>query len=209
MITKLKHINCKTNGLNGISGIVFAVDKDLKFKPELVLNVYFFVIAMNYQLFFFLLSLTFPISSIADLTMQPIPSCPAELGRNEQKIDFSKFKGSVLLVDFWATWCPPCKQSIPFLNALHTELSDKGLKIIAINVDEDRRQALRFLETFPIQYQSVFDSTGACPEIFDVKAMPSSYFVGRDGVIRHVHLGYRSSDQQAIRQLLLDLLKED
>ncbi len=174
-------------------------DKHLSAYINMVKNLLYCLVT-----FFLCLSL-----ARADLVDKKVPLCPAESNSNRQRIDFSDYKGQVLLVDFWATWCPPCKQSIPFLNALHTELSDKGLKIIAINVDEDRQQAQRFLDSYPIQYQSVFDSSGACPETFDVKAMPSSYFVDRKGVIRHVHLGYRRSDQQAIRQVLLNLLKED
>jgi len=144
----------------------------------------------------------------ADLIDQAVPFCPAKMNGTTQNIDFNSYKGKVVLIDFWATWCPPCKQSMPFLNALRNELLTQGFEIIAINVDEDKQQALRFLQSYPVDYQVVYDETGECPQRFEVEAMPSSYFVDRKGQIRSIHLGYRSSDQQYIREKITKLLSE-
>ena len=129
-----------------------------------------------------------------------IPSCDA--------LDLAEHKGKVLYVDFWATWCPPCKKSMPFLNALRNELEEKGFEIIAVNVDEDSEVAREFLENYPVDYQVVFDPKGVCPAIFDVKAMPSSFFIDRHGKIRYEHLGFRDDDEVEIKARVLELLKE-
>lgn len=129
-----------------------------------------------------------------------IPSC--------NSLDLTEYKNKVLLIDFWATWCPPCKKSMPFLNALRNEFEDKGFEIIAINVDEDTSEAQRFLANYPVDYKVAFDSQGDCPATFDVKAMPSSYFVDRQGKIRYIHLGFRDEDESEIRARVLELLKE-
>jgi len=144
----------------------------------------------------------------AELIGQQVPACPAMLQTSNKHIDFDKYQGKVVLIDFWATWCPPCKQSMPFLNALRNELFDQGFEVVAINVDEDREQVEKFLLANPVDYQLAYDSSGKCPELFDVKAMPSSYFIDRQGVIRAIHLGYRESDKEHIRLEIDKLLAE-
>ena len=117
-------------------------------------------------------------------------------------------KNKVLLVDFWATWCPPCKQSIPFFNALQNELQHQGFEIIAINVDEKTSDTKTFLNTYPVNYIVALDPQGDCPKKYDVKAMPSTYLIDRKGKIRHVHLGFHPGDEQEIRNQVIKLLKE-
>jgi len=138
-----------------------------------------------------------------------VPLCDAKMIGSEQKLDLTKYQGKVVLIDFWATWCPPCKQSMPFLNALRNEQKDRGFEIIAINVDEDTPQARKFLGDFPVDYPNAYSSTGDCPEKYDVKAMPSSYFIDRKGTVRYVHLGFRHADEEDIRKKVLELLKEE
>jgi len=137
-----------------------------------------------------------------------VPLCDAKMIVSEQKLDLTKYHGKVVLIDFWATWCPPCKQSMPFLNALRNEKKDKGFEIIAINVDEDTQEARNFLTDFPVDYPNAYSSTGDCPEKYDVKAMPSSYFIDRKGMVRYVHLGFRHADEGDIRKKVVELLME-
>lgn len=134
----------------------------------------------------------------------PAPSCIA----GESPLNLQAYSGKVVLVDFWATWCPPCKQSMPFLNALRNQLSDKGFEIIAVNVDEDTDQAKAFLAEMPVDYPNLFDAAGHCPRDFEVKAMPSSYLIDRRGTLRAVHLGFREGDQTSLRQQIEALLAE-
>ena len=136
------------------------------------------------------------------------PDCKAKLMKNAQALNLADYNNRVILIDFWATWCPPCKQSMPFLNALRNELHESGFEIIAINVDEDTQEAKTFLESYPVDYLMAYDSQGDCPAKYDVKAMPSSYFIDRQGKIRYVHLGFRHADETEIRARVMQLLQE-
>lgn len=147
-------------------------------------------------------------SAFAAQEGQPIPQCEAVQSEGVAPLDFNAYKGKVLLIDFWATWCPPCKKSMPFLNNLRNERLQEGFEIIAINVDEDSDEAKQFLAAHPVDYKIAFDRKGHCPGIFEVKAMPSSYLVDKTGKIRKVHLGFRDEDQAMLRDQISALLAE-
>ena len=136
------------------------------------------------------------------------PQCPDAKYSDQTELNFSKYKGRVLLVDFWATWCPPCKKSMPFLNHLHNEYHARDFEVLAINVDEDSDEAKNFLTSNPIDYPTTFDPNGSCPQTFEVKAMPSSYLVDKDGVIRYIHLGFRDEDKSIIEKQIVDLIAQ-
>jgi thiol-disulfide isomerase/thioredoxin len=154
----------------------------------------------------FMLALALPLHA-AQINEQA-PDCPAILSTTNEALSLKTYTGKVILLDFWATWCPPCKQSMPFLNRMRNELKDKGFEIVAINVDENTEDAQRFLQENPVDYSIAMDPEGKCPGVFDVKAMPSSYFIDKTGKIRAIHLGYRKSDQSSIREQVLNLLAE-
>jgi len=139
---------------------------------------------------------------------QQAPECPAALTGTGDKLDISAYKNKVVLIDFWATWCPPCQKSMPFFNELHNQNLKAGFEIIAINVDENSETAKEFLKSHPVDYKMAFDPNGSCPGIFDVKAMPSSYLVDKTGKIRHIHLGFRDEDQALLREQIAALLAE-
>ena len=114
----------------------------------------------------------------------------------------SELRGKVVYVDFWASWCGPCRQSFPWMNAMQRKYAGKGLQIIAINVEADRGDALRFLARYPADFAVLFDDRGHTPRQFDVKGMPSSVLIGRDGIVRHVHLGFRLDDRDDLESRL-------
>lgn len=139
----------------------------------------------------------------------PAPKCSkGRLLEGNQMLDIPSYRGKVVYLDFWATWCPPCKKSMPFLNALHNELKDQGFEVLAISVDEEQQDAIKFLKQFPVDYDVAHEPSGECPEKYAVKAMPSSYFIDRKGIVRYVHLGFRSKDETEIRERVLQLLEE-
>lgn len=134
------------------------------------------------------------------------PKCSlAPLGGGSGK-DLQQYKGKVVYVDFWASWCGPCAQSFPFMNQLHKDLHAKGLEIIGVNLDEEPDEAKGFLAKTPAQFTILADASGQCPQDFGVKAMPSSYLIDRDGVVRHVHLGFKGSESAQLRQQVETLL---
>lgn len=138
----------------------------------------------------------------------PLPVCSLSSLEDKQSIDFSDLRGQVIYVDFWASWCGPCAKSFPFMNTLHGSLQEKGLRILAINVDEDIADAERFLRDLPATFQIGRDSDSQCARAFDVQAMPSTFLVDRKGVVRYVHLGFRASDAETLQREVDQLLQE-
>ena len=136
------------------------------------------------------------------------PSCQTGSFDESVTLNFSAKTNKVLLVDFWATWCGPCKKSMPFFDQLYRELSEKGLEVVAINVDEDNQTARDYLNKNPVSYPISLDPQGNCPKSFDVKAMPSSYLIDKSGKIRLIHLGFRDEDQALLRSQIEALLTE-
>ena len=113
-----------------------------------------------------------------------------------------------MLIDFWASWCVPCKASFPALDALHKEFQSRGFTVLAVNVDEQRRAADAFLAARPHVMPVLMDPTGAAAQAFAVKAMPSSALIDRHGVIRFVHTGYSEKTLAEYRLELTTLLGE-
>ena len=114
--------------------------------------------------------------------------------------------GKVVIVDFWASWCKPCRQSIPWLNEMRSRYGARGLVVIGINVDARRSDAERFLHDVPMQFDVVFDPDGRLAGQFKLKGMPSSFLFGRDGRFAERHLGFRDADKAAYEAALQSLL---
>lgn len=125
-----------------------------------------------------------------------------------EPLDFGSYRGKVIYLDFWATWCPPCRKSMPFMMSMRKELGDEGLEVVAISVDEEKEAVNRFLARYPVNFAIAHDPDGDCPQKFEVMAMPSSYLIDRQGRIRYVHLGFRDGDKNEMREKVLDLLEE-
>jgi len=127
---------------------------------------------------------------------------------NGQTLDIANYKNKVIYVDFWASWCPPCKLSFPSLNKLHNELYKQDFEVIAINLDEDKNDALEFLQHNPVKFTVAYDSEGKCPSGYNVMAMPTSYIIDKQEIVREVHLGFKEDSINKIRKTVLALLAE-
>jgi thiol-disulfide isomerase/thioredoxin len=125
-----------------------------------------------------------------------------------KKISLKDYRGKVVWLDFWASWCAPCLTAMPELEELRKQLPAKHVQIIAVNLDQDPKKALRFLAKNPVGYPSASDVKGGLPEQFGLKAMPTSYLIDRKGVIRLVHEGFRRGDIETIREEIGKLVEE-
>jgi cytochrome c biogenesis protein CcmG/thiol:disulfide interchange protein DsbE len=119
-------------------------------------------------------------------------------------LDSDSLRGHVVLVDFWASWCGPCRQSFPWMASMHDRYAAKGLVIVAVNLDKDRALAGKFLEGFRVPFTVAFDPAGKTADAFHVKAMPTSFVVDRSGEIRMTHAGFDAKKTGAMEAALED-----
>ncbi len=110
-------------------------------------------------------------------------------------IRLSDFKGKTVYLDFWASWCGPCKQSFPWMNEMQSRYGAKGLRIVGLNVDQKAEDAKNFLKETPASFDIAFDQAGKTPRAYAVKGMPTSVLIGPDGKVLLVHSGFRGEQQ--------------
>lgn len=127
---------------------------------------------------------------------------------NVTGLHLADHRGKVVYVDFWASWCGPCVQSFPWMNAMQDKYGDAGLVIIAVNVDRDRERVEDFLSRVPAKFELIYDPAGELATEFDLGGMPCSFLVDRRGVLRGDHVGFREDDAQQLEQWIQSLLKE-
>ena len=122
-------------------------------------------------------------------------------------VDLTALKGKVVYLDFWASWCVPCRQSFPWMSGLQRNLEKDGLVVVAVNLDQVRADADGFLAEFKPPFRVAFDPQGGLAERFHVQGMPTSVLIGRDGQTRLVHQGFRSRDREALEQQIRAALR--
>lgn len=122
-------------------------------------------------------------------------------------IDWAAYQGKVVLVDFWASWCEPCRQSFPWMQAMQQKYADQGLVIIAVNVDREPAKAAAFLQTHPANFAIRYDPEGRLAKQFNVQGMPSSFVLGRDGKPAAKHQGFFQAKQASYEAELVRLLR--
>ncbi|AQA19130.1 hypothetical protein BST95_13650 [Halioglobus japonicus] len=126
----------------------------------------------------------------------------------QQIVSLDDFSGKVVYLDFWASWCGPCRVSLPALNRIYAELQSQGLVVVAVNVDAETEDAQAFLARYPVDYEVLLDPEGNSPADFEILGMPTAFYIDRNGVVRGVHTGFRKNDEQKVRATLMELLNE-
>lgn len=130
----------------------------------------------------------------------------------ENDLHLDRFRGKVVLVDFWASWCVPCRQSFPWLNAMQAKYADRGLVIIGVNVDREHADAQRFLREVPAGFAILYDPSGSLAAQYEVPGMPSSYVFDPAGKLIGKHIGFRNAsraEREAEIEKLLPAAKSD
>lgn len=149
-----------------------------------------------------LVSLTLPGSVYADKAPPSVTVIDSLSG--ESIVD----EGKVIYVDFWASWCIPCRASFPWMASLLEKYGDKGLQIIAINVDKDRAAAEKFLKANKSSPPVVYDPKGKMAKLWDLQTMPTSFLYGRDGKLKSRREGFVPEETEPVEALIRQLLEE-
>ena len=136
------------------------------------------------------------------------PELQAKLSNGSHAL-LSAHRGKLIYLDFWASWCGPCRQSFPWMNALHEKYGGKGLEIIAINLDAKESDARQFLAEHPAKFPIAFDPAGATPRQYDVKGMPTSYLIDREGRLLAIHTGFNEKTKKSLESTIQKLMGEN
>lgn len=119
------------------------------------------------------------------------------------------YRGQYVYVDFWASWCGPCRKSFPWMNEMLTKYDAQGLRIIAINLDENRDDAKQFLDVVQADVDIAFDASGATAAAYNLRGMPSSYLINPAGEIVFSHIGFRTRDGAQLEAVIAKLMEHE
>ncbi|MDT8283405.1 MAG: TlpA disulfide reductase family protein [Gammaproteobacteria bacterium] len=144
----------------------------------------------------------FATTSFAEVSQAPDIDLPG-LNANVQ---LKNYKGKVVYLDFWASWCLPCQKSFPWMHDIKQKYASRGFEIVAINLDKDKKLADEFLKGMDVNFVVAFDDSGKSASAYKLRGMPSSYLIGRDGKIHASHIGFRDQDKAQLEQVITDLL---
>ena len=124
------------------------------------------------------------------------------------EFDIKQYQGKVIYLDFWASWCVPCRDSFPWMNKMHQELSGKGLVIIAVNLDKEKKQAEKFLNAVPADFKIIYDPEAILAQQYEVKGMPSSYLFDRNGKLVKTHIGFKNKNTESSYRYIESVLEQ-
>jgi peroxiredoxin len=141
----------------------------------------------------------------ASASLAPTFTLPSRGGDN---VSLGQLKGRVVMLNFWASWCGPCRQEMPLLDQMHKRYSALGFTLVGVNVDANSKDAEDWLSKTPVSFPVLFDRDSKVSAMYDVKAMPSTVFIDRKGNVRYLHKGYKPGDEGEYLNQIRALLKE-
>lgn len=127
---------------------------------------------------------------------------------SDKNIKLSEQAGNVVLLNFWASWCAPCRKEMPLLNELHNKYKALGFSVIGVNVEQETNLAKSFISSSPVDFPILLDDSNKASKLYDVNAMPTTVIIDRNGVVRHLHKGYQDGDEKAYQKMVKQLLRE-
>ena len=125
-----------------------------------------------------------------------------------KKVSLSSFKGKPILLNFWATWCPYCREERPYLNALYKEYKDRGLIIIAVSIDKSAEIVRSYLKRVPADFVILHDNSNEAASAYGVYSLPTNFLIDRKGVIKYKFIGLRDWTDKESKKIIETLIKE-
>jgi len=154
------------------------------------------------------LAAAFVLPAFAASSSGPAPAFKLS-GRGGKAIDLSQYKGQVVMINFWATWCGPCRQEMPLLEDIYKKYKPMGFTMLGVNVEPDAKAAEAWLaKQKPVSFPIAFDTESKVSKMYKVAGMPSTVFVDRKGNIRVMHKGYKPGDENIYLTQIRSMLKE-
>jgi peroxiredoxin len=143
----------------------------------------------------------------SDLAGQTAPdfALKSASGKN---LRLSEYRGDVVMINFWATWCGPCRQEMPLLDELYSRYQRVGFSLLGVNIDDDSRRAMQMVEDLGVQFPVLFDERKEVSRLYQVEAMPVTILLDREGTVRHVHHGYKPGYEEKYLTEIRSLLRE-
>jgi peroxiredoxin len=135
------------------------------------------------------------------------PAADFTLNSSKGAIKLSDLKGKVVLLDFWASWCGPCRESFSWMQKMHSKYDKQGLTIVAVNVDKDSKLASAFLKQHPADFTIAYDPEGKVAEAYSLVGMPSSFLIDDQGKIQEQYIGFHDGDAQVNEERIKAMLK--
>jgi thiol-disulfide isomerase/thioredoxin len=135
----------------------------------------------------------------------PTFSLPA---RGGSTIDLSQYKGQVVMINFWASWCVPCRQEMPLLDSIYKKYKPLGFTLLSVNVEPEQKDAENFLKQTPVTFPVVFDAKSKVSGLYNVQGMPTTVFIDRKGNVRLMHVSYKAGDENLYMDQIRSLLRE-
>jgi thiol-disulfide isomerase/thioredoxin len=156
------------------------------------------------------LALALPAAALQSASSAPQPAPDFELGqRGGGTANLSQFKGQVVMINFWATWCGPCRQEMPLLESIHKKYKPMGFTMIGVNVEPDPKAAEQWLaKQPPVSFPILFDTESKVSKLYKVTGMPNSVIIDRKGNVRMLHRGYKPGDENEYLNQIRALVKE-
>lgn len=153
---------------------------------------------------------------VALICLAPAPAWPAAIGDpapdfslptlQDQKVSLGEFKGKVVLINFWASWCTPCQEELPELQKLYQKYHDRGFELIGINIDKNQANAEKFVKRFGLTFPVALDPESSEIRAYQGRAMPMSYLVDRQGIVRQLFFGFNRKKLPMMESAIVEAL---
>ena len=151
--------------------------------------------------------LTVSLPALAGNAPAPAPAFTLT-SRAGQDVSLAQYKGQVVMLNFWASWCGPCRQEMPLLESIYKKYNKMGFTMIGVNVEPDSNAANQWLKATPVSFPILYDRDSKVSKLYDVAGMPSTVIIDRSGKLRVLHRGYKPGDENEYLDSIRTLIRE-